>query len=97
MLSAISVIDISVEEAYNAFVELFDEKYSVISVINNKVYVEHHHNATIGSNVKLLNKYKIYKNLVKYNIVSNKFMSKFGSEEYKQLNNLQENNYYLIE
>lgn len=31
-----TIIDISVEEAYNAFVELFDEKYSVISVINPK-------------------------------------------------------------
>ena len=30
-------------------------------LINNKVYVHHKHNATIGNNVTKLNKYKIYK------------------------------------
>ena len=50
---------------------------------------------TLKYRVKII-KYKMYKKLVKYNIISNKFMSKFGSEEYKQLNNLQKGSYVKV-
>lgn len=67
------IIDSRVLEEVNYFDEntfLYYEEYilarklrklSIKSVINNKVVIEHHHNATIGSNVSLLNKFKIYK------------------------------------
>lgn len=37
------------------------EKENKKSLVDNTVYVEHHHNVTIGTNVSKMNKYKIYK------------------------------------
>lgn len=37
------------------------QKAHKLSVINKNVYVEHIHNQSIGNNVSILNKYKIYK------------------------------------
>ncbi len=37
------------------------KKYGKMSVVDTSVYVEHKHNAVIGSNVNLRDKYKIYK------------------------------------
>ena len=41
-------------------------------------------------------KYKLYKKLSQYNIVSKKKLLSFGSEEYKKLNNLQKMSYVKI-
>ena len=50
---------------------------------------------TIKYRIKVL-KYKIYKKLSKYKIVSANSLSKFGSDEYKQLADLQKKSYVKI-
>lgn len=50
---------------------------------------------TLSYRYKVL-KYKLYKLLIKYNLVSNKKLSTFGSDEYKQLDALQKLSYVKI-
>lgn len=50
---------------------------------------------TLSYRYKIL-KYKIYKKLLQCNLVSNKHLSNFGSDEYKQLDDLQKLSYIKV-